>query len=215
MNRKIVLEIINITTFKKILGSKGYYSLYFGTQPLFHSEKVGDNLDFSDAIYLSPSMADYYIPGLNFNKFIMNKHEKIKNKTTFVYIIIRMFMLHLNHQKQKLKNTKKINFFLLKNFHHILKRYFWLKIQRNFSKKVKDVLNNYPHLVDNSFPLGQYISLERYPLNKKFYNEVWKTKNLYNDYFQMHKNASNYQDKSIEEILKYFKKTRKILFSLC
>ena len=67
MNRKNSFRKNKYFNIQKILGSKGYHTLYFGTQPLFHSEKEGDNLDFSETVYLSPSMADYYIPGLNFN----------------------------------------------------------------------------------------------------------------------------------------------------
>ena len=75
--------------------------------------------------------------------------------------------------------------------------------------KVKDVFRKYPHLKGNTSPLGQIISLERYPLNEKFYDEVWKTENLKQDYFQMHENASVYQDKSISEIFDYFKDNSK------
>lgn len=209
MNRKNSFRNNKYYNIQKILGTKGYYTLYFGTQPLFHSEKKGDNLDFSDAIYLSPSMADYYIPGLKFNNFVINHHEKIKNKNHFCIYHYTDVHAPFEPPRVKFKNTKKINYFLAKNFHHIIKRFFWLKIQRIFSKKVREVLNNYPHLVENSFPLGQNISLERFPLNKKFYHEVWNTKKLYEDYIQMHKNASNYQDKSIKEILEYFKKNSK------
>ncbi len=209
MNRKNSFRKNKYFNIQKILSSKDYYTLYFGTQPLFHSEKDGDNLDFSETVYLSPSMADYYIPGLNFNKFIINKHEQIKKRKHFCIYHYTDVHAPFEPPKIKFKDTKKIRNFLFKNFYHIFKRYIWLKVQRIFSSKVKTILNKYPHLSKNSFPLGQIISLERYPLNTKFYNEVWKTKNLLNDYFQMHKNASNYQDKSLQEILYYFKNNSK------
>jgi len=209
MNRKNSFRNNKYYNIQKILGLKSYHTAYFGTQPLFHSEKEGDNLDFSETVYLSPSMADYYIPGLKFNNFIMDKHEKLKNHKHFCIYHYTDVHAPFEPPKTKFQNTKKVNFFLLKNLHHILKRFIWLNIERNFSKKVKEVLNNYPHLKKNSFPLGQIISLERYPLNNKFYNEVWKTKNLYNDYLQMHKNASIYQDKSLKKIIDYFKNNSK------
>ena len=50
-----------------------------------------------------------------------------------------------------------------------------------FSSKVKEVLKDYPHLKKESFPLGQILSLERFPLQEKFYKEVWNTKKLFED----------------------------------
>ena len=71
-NRKHSFRLILMVIYKK-LQNFGYSTYYYGSQPLFHSEKENDNLDFTESIYLSPSMAEYFIPALNYNKSIKKK----------------------------------------------------------------------------------------------------------------------------------------------
>ena len=149
MNRKNSFRNNKYFNLQQILSRKGYHTMYYGTQPLFHSEKEGDNLDFTESVYLSPSMADFYIPGNNFNKFIVNKNEKIKNKKHFSIYHYTDVHAPFEPPKIKYKNKKKIKSFLLKNIHHIIKRYLWLQYEKFFSKKLKNILQKYPHLKKN------------------------------------------------------------------
>ena len=209
MNRKHSFRNNKYFNLQSILKKKNYNTFYYATQPLFHSERVGDKLDFTDATYLTPSMADFYIPALNFNKFVKKKHESIKDKAHFGIYHYTDVHAPFEPPKIRFKNTKEIYKFILKNILKIIKRFLWLKFKLPFSKKIKDIYKEYPSLKGNTDPMGPAISLERHPLNKEFYNKVWEEGSLHSDYMQMHCNASKYQDKGLEKIFDYFKKNSK------
>ena len=66
LNReRLAIGPVIFKVYKKYLTKMDYYSLYYATQSLHHSENILDNLDFTEVNYLTPSMADYYIPEKN------------------------------------------------------------------------------------------------------------------------------------------------------
>jgi cytochrome c len=85
MGRKQSFRDSSLKTLQKILGENNYFTSYIGTQPLFHSEKPNDDLDFTECIYLSPSMSDFYINAEKFNNYLFNKIEKI-NENSLLFL---------------------------------------------------------------------------------------------------------------------------------
>ena len=84
LNRETSYRSSNFQSLQKYLTKMDYYSLYYATQSLHHSENILDNLDFTEVNYLTPSMADYYIPE-KFNKLIIDKVDNLKIKTFFIF----------------------------------------------------------------------------------------------------------------------------------
>ena len=106
---------------QKKLQNFGYSTYYYGSQPLFHSEKENDNLDVAESIYLSPSMAEYFIPALNYNKSIKKKIKSINNNPYLLFL--HYTDVHAPYETPNINylspKYKKIRKFLIKNFFNL------------------------------------------------------------------------------------------------
>lgn len=206
LNRETSYRSSNFQSLQKYLSKIDYYSLYYATQSLHHSENILDNLDFTEVNYLTPSMADYYIPGKKFNKLIIDRLNNLKNKNFFYFFHYTDVHAPWEVPENRFKNTKKIKKFIAKNIIGVSKRWYWLRFNKKNKIKNKDTFDKYKFLRGNTLPLGPVVSPERFPLREKYYKEVWDTGTLYNDHLELHKNCCIYEDESVFEILNYFKK---------
>tara|TARA_Y100000590_G_C15748081_1_gene1023041 strand:+ start:7242 stop:8591 length:1350 start_codon:yes stop_codon:yes gene_type:complete len=206
-NRKHSFRSNKYGYLQKHMQKYGYRTFYYGTQPLFHSEKKNDNLDFNESIYLSPSMAEYFIPALNYNKSIKKKLTSISNKPYFLFLHYTDVHApyetpNINFLSPKYKNIRN---FLIKNFFNlnIPRRFRSLYLsQKNFNLD-NVVYNDYPNLKNDCInPRGRWLTPERYP---KFYDAVWSNDAMYNEYIDLMRMCSLYQDHALYEFLNYFK----------
>jgi len=208
MGRKQSFRASGLKTLQKILKENNYFTSYIGTQPLFHSENLYDNLDFSECIYLSPSMSDFYINAEKFNNYLFNKIEKINENS--------LLFLHYTDCHEPFETPDNIlnkkDYPNIYKFHYrpsnilyriptkIVQNYLYpskilkkLKIFREFSK-LESLC---------SHPYGPINNPERY---SGFYEKVWEDKNLYEEYEKMKFVTLKYLDKQLINILNFIKK---------
>ena len=193
---------------QKKLQNFGYSTYYYGSQPLFHSEKENDNLDFTESIYLSPSMAEYFIPALNYNKSIKKKIKSINNNPYLLFL--HYTDVHAPYETPNINylspKYKKIRKFLIKNFFNlnVPRRFRSLFLsQKNYNLDSKVYLE-YPNLRNDCIsPRGRWLTPERYP---NFYDEMWSNESLYKEYIELMKMCSLYQDQALYELLNFFEK---------
>lgn len=205
MGRKQSFRDSGLTSLQMELRKNNYKSAYIGTQPLFQGEKKNDDLDFSECLYLSPSMSDFYIPAENFNKFLETKLKTLDNKSlTFLHYTD----CHEPYETPENILTKK-DYPLTHKFHYrpanliyriprkIFQKYLSLK---NIINK-KKIYKNYPYLsklCEN--PFGSISTPERYSW---YYEKVWSNENFFEEYKKMMTTTLTYIDKKIKKILKY------------
>ncbi len=198
----------------------GYTSYYLGTQafsrtePIYNKSKKKDILDFDQVNYLSPSMSDFYIPGLKYNEKIKNKINEIEKNQYFLF-------LHYTdgHAPFETPNIKSLNYFsnempnirkfLIKNIINLnfLRRIKYKYLNKELSQLNKKYFDEYPDLkkdILNSW--GPVLSPERYD---GFYELLWSSKNFYYEYKKLLKKAYQYQDLSINKLLEYIYKYKK------
>tara|TARA_X000000950_G_scaffold184947_1_gene224031 strand:- start:48557 stop:49891 length:1335 start_codon:yes stop_codon:yes gene_type:complete len=211
MGRKQSLRESGLESLQKKLKNIGYETSYIGTQPLFHSEKKGDNLDFSRCIYLSPSMSDFYIPAENFNKYIFQNKKKIQDKSLSFFHFTDCHEPYETPDNQLDKKT----FPNIHNFHYRLSNIFYRiprKVYKNFfsynnAKKKKEIFSLYPRLKELCIhPFGSVNTPERYSW---FYEKVWSDRNFLYEYEKMMTVTLKYLDKHINETLKFIKEYHK------
>ncbi len=208
MGRKQSFRDSGLKSLQKELSENNFTSSYIGTQPLSYSEKKGDNLDFDECLYLSPSMSDFYIPAENFNKFLDVKLKQLKeNSLTFLhytdahepyetpenflnkgeYPLSYKFHYRLANILFRIPRQIYRNYFSIKK---IIKKQ---KVYKEF-KYLKNLCNN---------PYGPINTPERYSW---FYEKVWSNKDFFNEYKKMMLISLTYLDKHISKIINYIKK---------
>ena len=193
---------------QKKLQNFGYSTYYYGSQPLFHSEKENDNLDFTESMYLSPSMAEYFIPALNYNKSIKKKIRSISNNPYFLFL--HYTDVHAPYETPNINylspKYKKIRNFLIKNFFNlnVPRRFRSLFLSQKNYNLDKKIYLEYPNLRNDCIsPRGRWLAPERY---SNFYDEMWSNNLLYKEYIELMKMSSLYQDQALYELLDYFEK---------
>ena len=193
---------------QEILDKHGFSSHYVGTQLLYRPTLSNDNLGFSENISLSPSMADYYIPGEKFNNICKNKIEKMYNEKYFM-------MLHYTDAHEPYDTPyniiKKKEFPLIWKFLYQPKNLFY-KIPRRFAriyfkpqtiKRNKEFFSQYKDLEYLCpKPHGPVLSPERYP---GFYEKCWNDIDFYNEYVAYMIKALKYQDYVANDLINYIK----------
>ena len=200
--------------FTQVLKNYGYKSYYFGTQAFSGTEQKKIILDFDHATYLSPSMADYYVPGLKFNQRIKSKINEIDNNPYFLFLHYTdahapFETPNINYLKLFSKKFPKIRNFLIKNSLNlnILRRFRNKYLNKGYHQLDKKYFKEYPNLKnDILYARGPLLSPERYP---NFYDYMWEDKDLFNEYKQLLKMAYLYQDLSVNSLLDYIAKFKK------
>lgn len=211
MGRKQSFRNSDLISIQEKIRKFGFTSNYFGTQPLFHSERVGDNLDFDNCVYLSPSMSDFYISAEKFNVVVKEKLSQLTEKN---FSIFHYTDVHEPYETPYNVLTRK-EYPNIYNFHYRLSNLLFRiprKIYNNFFcyknyLRKKQVFSKYPnleYLCDN--PFGAVNSPERYSY---FYEKIWSNKLYVNEYIGMMKKALNYIDEKIYEILMFIKENHK------
>lgn len=207
MGRKQSFRDCSLKTLQKILGENNYFTSYIGTQPLFQNEKPNDDLDFTECIYLSPSMSDFYINAENFNNYLYKKIEYIKDNSL---LFIHYTDCHEPYETPDNKLDKK-EFPNIYKFHHRISNLLYripIKILKNYFhpnsiiKKYK-TFKKYPDLKKLcTHPFGPISNPERY---SGFYETAWENKSFYEEYKKMMNITLKYQDKQLANILNFIK----------
>lgn len=208
MGRKQSFRDSGLKSLQKELHENNYNSSYIGTQPLFQGEKHNDSLDFDECLYLSPSMADFYIPAENFNNFLEKKILKLNsNSLTFLHYTD----CHEPYETPDNVLTKseyplayKFHFRAANLFYRIPRKifrdYFAIK---NIKKRYK-IFKEYPHLANLcQAPFGSLNTPERYSW---FYEMVWSNKDFFEEYKKMMTTTLSYLDKQIKKILEFIER---------
>jgi membrane-anchored protein YejM (alkaline phosphatase superfamily) len=207
MGRKQSFRNNNLISLQKKLKENNYISSYLGTQPLFHSEKKNDNLDFDELTFLSPSMSDFYINAEKFNSIIKKK----------LSIDLRDYFQIFHYTDSHQPYETPFNILTRKDYPNIFKfhyRFFNLlyRIPRKFYKnyispaniikktKLYKEYSGLKKLCEN--PFGPIASPERY---SSFYEKVWSDGFFFNEYEKMMLTSLKYTDYHIDQILKFIK----------
>lgn len=207
MGRKQSFRDSGLKTLQKILGENNYFTSYIGTQPLFHNEKINDDLDFTECIYLSPSMSDFYINAANFNNYLYRKIEHIEDNAL---IFLHYTDCHEPYETPDNKLDKK-------NFPNIFK--FHYRISNLLYRIPRKILKNYFHPLNI---IKKYKTFKKYPELKKlcsnsfvsinnperysgFYETAWENKLFYEEFKKMMYITLKYLDSQIVNILDFIK----------
>lgn len=185
----------------------GYTSNYFGSQPLFQNEKVGDNLDFDNCKYFSPSMSDFYIPAEKFN---IKVREELNNIGKNSFSIFHYTDCHEPYEtpdnkltKKEYPNIFKFHYRLSNILYRIPRQFFYNFFYPKNLKKKLDIFRKYPDLKNLCpNPFGSISTPERY---SSFYEMVWQNVEFQKEYENMMFVSLRYLDKKITNIIEYIK----------
>ena len=177
-----------------------YKSYYYTTTPLWHADKIDDNLGFNEITWLSPSMGDYYIPGLNYNELIKLKIEEVKKDSYFLLLHYADAHQPFESPEKYLnrKDTINISKYKYRSFLDLVKQ---AKNYIRFKIDDQKIYRKYPLLKNNIY--RPFIRVERY---KGFYDDILNVTDLYNEYILLMKECSLYLDKALNSFLDYIKK---------
>ena len=197
---------------QKLLNDNNYKTCFYSTHKILReksNDNVKDDLDFSDIEFMSPSLAESYVPGMNFNKIVKNKITNLGRDPFFM--VLHYLDIHEPFQVPGLRLTHKetpkiINF----TKEHILKNdLLWpLKSLINkylpqIKKQNRIIYEEYQYLKNNVYrPL---IFPERI---NGFYERLWNDTDFFKEYMFLFKQASMYQDKVLNDILNYIREIK-------
>ena len=186
----------------------GYSSNYYGSQPLFQSEKEGDNLDFDTCKYFSPSMSDFYIPAEKFNIKVEEELKKIEENSFSIFHYTdchEPFETPYNKlTKKEYPNIFKFHFRLSNILYRIPRKFFLNYIYPDNLKKKNKVFKTYPDLKKLCpDPFGSISTPERY---SSFYEKVWENIEFQKEYESMMYIALKYLDENIFRIIEFIRK---------
>jgi hypothetical protein len=186
----------------------GYTTYFFSTQAIGSSRfDKGEQFRFKETNFITPSLAEFYIPGENYNKLIKEKFKTL-NKP---YLIVLFYTdahepfdtPNLNYFSMDIPLIKK---FILKSLLNgsVFKRC-WnkLKIRNTIRNELELYFKEYPLLEKNIHKhRGSILLVESL---RNFYEILWKNDDFLNEYKIIMKKSINYQDRCTSEILDYFK----------
>lgn len=195
----------NSVFLQKLLNDNNYKTYFYNTHSILRDKSkddVKDDLDFTELEFMSPSMADFYLPGMNFNKIVKNKITNLGSDPFFM--VLHYLDIHEPFQVPGLKLTlketpKMINF----TKEYILKNDLLWPIKRlvnkylpQLKKQDRKIFKEYQYLKKNIY--RPFIFPERII---GFYDLLWSDTGFYEEYMSLFKQSSLYQDKVLNDIL--------------